>query len=82
MWVRHLSSGLVRVLAEPAGEHPSNTSAPSGVSCRRMRSGYDRLFSAEREGGALTEVGAAHARRKSTMYTSKSATAEEAPANQ
>ncbi len=33
------SSGLVRVLAEPAGRNTrSNTSVPSGVSCRRMRS--------------------------------------------
>ncbi|MDL7606967.1 transposase, partial [Escherichia coli] len=39
--------------------------------------GYDRLFSAEREGGALTEVACwAHARR--IYISSKSATAEEA----
>ncbi|WP_096260710.1 IS66 family transposase [Escherichia coli] len=44
-------------------------------------SGYDRLFSAEREGGALTEVACwAHARRKihDVYISSKSATAEEA----
>ncbi len=33
--------------------------------------GYDRLFSAEREDGALTEVACwTHAGEKSTMYTS------------
>lgn len=43
--------------------------------------GYDRLFSAEREGGALTEAGCwAHARRKihDVYISTKSATAEEA----
>ncbi|EHX83864.1 hypothetical protein ECDEC14C_4682, partial [Escherichia coli DEC14C] len=43
--------------------------------------GYDRLFSAEREGSALTEVACwAHARRKihDVYISSKSATAEEA----
>ena len=43
--------------------------------------GYDRLFSAEREGGALTEAGFwAHAWRKiyDVYISSKSATAEEA----
>ncbi|EES3797877.1 TPA: IS66 family transposase [Escherichia coli] len=43
--------------------------------------GYDRLFSAEREGGALTEVACwAHARRKihDVYISSQSATAEEA----
>ncbi len=43
--------------------------------------GYDRLFSAELEGGALTEVACrAHAQRKihDVYISSKSATAEEA----
>ncbi len=43
--------------------------------------GYDRLFSAEREGSALTEAGCwAHARRKihDVYISTKSATAEEA----
>lgn len=46
-----------------------------------MFTGYDRLFSAEREGGALTEVACwAHARRKihDVYISSKSTTAEEA----
>ena len=44
-------------------------------------SGYDRLFCAGREGGALTEVACwAHARRKihDVYISSKSTTAEEA----
>ena len=46
-----------------------------------MFTGYDRMFSTEREGGALTEVVCwAHARRKihDVYISSKSATAEEA----
>ncbi len=43
-----------------------NTFVPSGgILQADAFSGYDRLFSAEREGGALTEVACwAHARRK------------------
>ncbi len=83
MWVRHLlqRSGS-RTRRTGRGKHPSNTSAPSGgILQADAFTGYDRLFSAEREGGALTEVACwAHARRKihDVYISSKSATAEEA----
>ena len=60
----------------------SNTFVPSrGILQADAFAGYDRLFSAEREGGALTEAGCwAHARRKihDVYISTKSATAEEA----
>ena len=64
------------------GKHPVQHLRPfRGILQADAFSGYDRLFSAEREGGALTEVACwAHARRKihDVYISSKSATAEEA----
>ncbi|HBH4975356.1 TPA: transposase, partial [Escherichia coli] len=64
------------------GKHPEQHLRPfRGILQADAFTGYDRLFSAEREGGALTEVACwAHARRKihDVYISSKSATAEEA----
>ena len=64
------------------GKHPVQHLRPfRGILQADAFSGYDRLFSAEREGGALTEVACwAHARRKihDVYISSKSTTAEEA----
>ena len=64
------------------GKHPEQHLRPfRGILQADAFTGYDRLFSAEREGGALTEVVCwAHARRKirDVYISSKSATAEEA----
>ncbi|WP_139769417.1 IS66 family transposase, partial [Salmonella enterica] len=64
------------------GKHPEQHLRPfRGILQADAFSGYDRLFSAEREGGALTEAGCwAHARRKihDVYISTKSATAEEA----
>ncbi len=64
------------------GKHPEQHLRPfRGILQADAFRGYDRLFSAEREGGALTEVaGWADARRKihDVYISSKSATAEEA----
>ncbi|WP_169752089.1 IS66 family transposase, partial [Escherichia coli] len=48
------------------GKHPEQHLRPfRGILQADAFTGYDRLFSAEREGGALTEVACwAHARRK------------------
>ncbi|HAO0898034.1 TPA: IS66-like element ISEc23 family transposase, partial [Escherichia coli] len=63
------------------GKHPEQHLRPfRGILQADAFTGYDRLFSAEREGGALTEVACwAHARRKihDVYISSKSATAEE-----
>lgn len=63
------------------GKHPqAHLSGFHGVLQADAYGGYDRLFSAEREGGALTEAACwAHARRKihDVYISSKSATAEE-----
>ena len=62
--------------------HPEQHLRPfRGILQADAFAGYDRLFSAEREGGALTEAGCwAHARRKihDVYISTKSATAEEA----
>ncbi|MWP27127.1 IS66 family transposase, partial [Escherichia coli] len=64
------------------GKHPVQHLRPfRGILQADAFSGYDRLFSAECEGGALTEVACwAHARRKihDVYISSKSTTAEEA----
>ncbi len=64
------------------GKHPEQHLRPfRGILQADAFTGYGRLFSAEREGGALTEVACwAHARRKihDVYISSKSATAEEA----
>ena len=64
------------------GKHPEQHLRPfRGILQANAFAGYDRLFSAEREGGALTEAGCwAHARRKihDVYISTKSATAEEA----
>ncbi|HEI4081193.1 TPA: IS66 family transposase, partial [Escherichia coli] len=64
------------------GKHPEQHLRPfRGILQADAFTGYDRLFSAEREGGALTEAGCwAHARRKihDVYISTKSATAEEA----
>ena len=64
------------------GKHPEQHLRPfRGILQADAFTGYDRLFSAEREGGALTEVACrAHARRKihDVYISSKSTTAEEA----
>ncbi|CAJ1281395.1 IS66 family transposase ISEc23 [Escherichia coli] len=64
------------------GKHPEQHLRPfRGILQADAFTGYDRLFSAEREGGALTEAACwAHARRKihDVYISSKSATAEEA----
>ncbi|EER2138373.1 IS66 family transposase, partial [Escherichia coli] len=64
------------------GKHPEQHLRPfRGILQADAFNGYDRLFSAEREGGALTEAGCwAHARRKihDVYISTKSATAEEA----
>ncbi|WP_141222317.1 IS66 family transposase, partial [Escherichia coli] len=64
------------------GKHPEQHLRPfRGILQADAFTGYDRLFSAEREGSALTEVACwAHARRKihDVYISSKSATAEEA----
>ncbi|HCP9052805.1 TPA: transposase, partial [Escherichia coli] len=64
------------------GKHPEQHLRPfRGILQADAFAGYDRLFSAEREGGALTEAGCwAHARRKihDVYISTKSATAEEA----
>ncbi|EMR8334482.1 IS66 family transposase [Escherichia coli] len=64
------------------GKHPEQHLRPfRGILQADAFTGYDRLFSAEREGSALTEVVCwAHARRKirDVYISSKSATAEEA----
>ncbi|KEJ35598.1 transposase IS66 family protein [Escherichia coli 8-415-05_S4_C3] len=64
------------------GKHPEQHLRPfRGILQADAFTGYDRLFSAEREGGALTEVACcAHARRKihDVYISSKSAMAEEA----
>lgn len=64
------------------GKHPEQHLRPFwGILQADAFNGYDRLFSAEREGGALTEAGCwAHARRKihDVYISTKSATAEEA----
>ncbi len=83
MWVRHLlqRSGS-RTRRTGRGKHPEQHLRPfRGILQADAFTGYDRLFSAEREGGALTEVACwAHARRKihDVYISSKSATAEEA----
>ncbi|MGG5040814.1 IS66 family transposase, partial [Escherichia coli] len=63
------------------GKHPEQHLRPfRGILQADAFTGYDRLFSAEREGGALTEAGCwAHARRKihDVYISTKSATAEE-----
>ncbi len=68
MWVRHLlqRSGS-RTRRTGRGKTPGATPPPpsGGILQADAFTGYDRLFSAEREGGALTEVACwAHARRK------------------
>ncbi|EPS5956745.1 IS66 family transposase [Escherichia coli] len=64
------------------GKHPEQHLRPfRGILQADAFNGYDRLFSAGREGGALTEAGCwAHARRKihDVYISTKSATAEEA----
>lgn len=63
------------------GKHPVQQLRPFRVLQADAFKGYDSLFSAEREGGALTEVACwAHVRRKihDVYISSKSATAEEA----
>lgn len=64
------------------GKHPEQHLRPfRGILQADAFNGYDRLFIAEREGGALTEAGCwAHARRKihDVYISTKSATAEEA----
>ncbi|WP_350449330.1 IS66 family transposase [Escherichia coli] len=82
MWVRHL---LQRSGSRTRRTGRGNTGATPpplpGILQADAFTGYDRLFSAEREGGALTEVACwAHARRKihDVYISSKSATAEEA----
>lgn len=64
------------------GKHPEQHLCPfRGILQADAFNGYDRLFSAGREGGALTEAGCwAHARRKihDVYISTKSATAEEA----
>lgn len=64
------------------GKHPQEHLRPfSGVLQADAYTGYDRLFTPEREGGALTEAACwAHARRKihDVHISTKSATAEEA----
>ncbi|EFA4518054.1 IS66 family transposase, partial [Escherichia coli] len=64
------------------GKHPEQHLRPfRGILQADAFTGYDRLFSAKREGGALTEAGCwAHARRKihDVYISTKSATAEEA----
>ena len=64
------------------GKHPVQHLRPfRGILQADAFSGYDRLFSAGREGGALTEVACrVHARRKihDVYISSKSTTAEEA----
>ncbi len=51
MWVRHLLQRSGCVLAEPAGETPGATPPPlPGILQADAFTGYDRLFSAEREG--------------------------------
>ncbi|VCZ23805.1 Putative transposase (identified by ISEscan HMM) [Escherichia coli] len=83
MWVRHLlqRSGS-RTRRTGRGNTPEQHLRPfRGILQADAFTGYDRLFSAEREGGALTEVACwAHARRKihDVYISSKSATAEEA----
>lgn len=83
MWGRHLlqRSGS-RTRRTGRGPPPEQHLCPfRGILQADAFTGYDRLFSAEREGGALTEVACwAHARRKihDVYISSKSATAEEA----
>ena len=82
MWVRHLSGGLVHVLAEPAGNTPEQHLRPfRGILQADAFTGYDRLFSAERKVVHWPEVACwAHAQRKihDVYISSKSATAVEA----
>ena len=72
MWVRHLLQRSGSRTRRTGRETPEQHLRPfRGILQADAFTGYDRLFSAEREGGALTEVACwAHARRKSTMYTS------------
>ncbi len=82
MWVRHLlqRSGS-RTRRTGRGNTEQHLRPFRGILQADAFTGYDRLFSAEREGGALTEVACwAHARRKihDVYISSKSATAEEA----
>ncbi|WP_159162442.1 IS66 family transposase, partial [Citrobacter braakii] len=83
-YCEHLSPPAVWFAYSPnrQGKHPEQHLRPfRGILQADAFTGYDRLFSAEREGGALTEVACwAHARRKihDVYISSKSATAEEA----
>ncbi|CAD5735656.1 hypothetical protein ESCOMA231M_24035 [Escherichia coli] len=79
----HTDDTPVKVLApNHQGKHPEQHLRPfRGILQADAFNGYDRLFSAGREGGALTEAGCwAHARRKihDVYISTKSATAEEA----
>ncbi len=82
MWVRHLLQRSGSRTRRTGRKHPEQHLRPfRGILQADAFTGYDRLFSAEREGGALTEVACwAHARRKihDVYISSKSATAEEA----
>lgn len=72
---------MVRLLAGPAGKASSeHLRHYHGVLQANAFAGYDRLFSAEREGGPLTEAACwAHERRKihDVYISTQTATAEE-----
>ncbi len=82
MWVRHLLQRSGSRTRRTGRETPEQHLRPfRGILQADAFTGYDRLFSAEREGGALTEVACwAHSRRKihDVYISSKSATTEEA----